>query len=91
MPVRSCRVSFSDTRGVTHSVEVHAETVLEAAALGVKTVRETGVLDDDEGALEITVEIQTLTRHTVPFSRVQAWLNGASRSPKERLLKERAR
>lgn len=75
---------------MTHSVEVHASTVLEAAALGVKTLRETGILDDPNG-LQVVVEVQTTTRHTVPFARVQAWLDSSSRSPSEQLIKQRLR
>jgi hypothetical protein len=80
-------VRFTDGRGVTHSVQVHAQSVLEAAALGVKTVRDTGVLDD-EGTFDITVEIHTVTRHQMPYARVQAWLDSTSSSPKEKLLRE---
>ena len=40
MPVRECTVSFIDMRGVRHSTMVHASTVLEAAALGLKQIQE---------------------------------------------------
>lgn len=39
MPVRSCSVSFKDSSGVRHSVEVTAETLFEAAALGLFLLR----------------------------------------------------
>jgi hypothetical protein len=84
--IRACQVSFADSRGITHSVRVHAESVLEAAALGVRTVRETGVLED-EGTFDVIVEIQTTTRHKVPWPRLKAWLESSSRNPKERLMK----
>jgi hypothetical protein len=88
--LRLCQVSFTDGRGVRHAVEVHATSVLEAAALGVKTIRDTGVLDDD-GTFDIVVEIRTTTRHQVAWARVQDWLESSSRSPKEKLLKESLR
>lgn len=44
VPLRSCVVSFTDNRGVQHSVEVTAETLFEAAALGVALLRK-GRLD----------------------------------------------
>ena len=90
MALRHCEVSFIDGRGVRHAVEVHANSVLEAAALGVKTIRDMGVLDDDS-AFDIVVEIRTTTRHQVAWQRVQAWLDSSSRSPKEKLLKESLR
>ena len=40
VPVRECMVSFTDARGVAHSVRVHASTVLEAAGAAVKAVRD---------------------------------------------------
>jgi hypothetical protein len=45
--VRECTVSFVDGRGLRHSTTVYAGSVLEAAALGLKQLRETGMLDDN--------------------------------------------
>lgn len=87
VPFRLCDVTFTDGRGVRHTVQVHAQSVLEAAALGVKTVRDTGVLDDD-ATYDIVVEIRTTTRHQVASQRVKAWLESSSVSPREKLLKE---
>ena len=39
MPVRSCRVTIKDMDGVKHTVEVTAETLYEAVALGLAAVR----------------------------------------------------
>jgi hypothetical protein len=33
VPIRTCRVSFTDSEGLRHSVDVQAETLYEAAAL----------------------------------------------------------
>jgi hypothetical protein len=47
VPVRECTVSFLDgRRGLRHSTTVYAGSVLEAAALGLKQLRETSMLDD---------------------------------------------
>ena len=35
MSVRSCRVSIRDTKGIEHTVEVTAESLYEAVALGL--------------------------------------------------------
>ena len=69
MPVRECTVSFIDGCGLRHSTTVYAGSVLEAAALGLKQLRETGMLDDD-AALELTVELVTRTAHQVPMKRL---------------------
>jgi hypothetical protein len=55
--IRDCQVSFEDLRGVRHSVTVQASSVLEAAGLGLKRVREQEMLDDDAGFSDVTVEV----------------------------------
>ena len=55
--IRECQVSFSDGKGVHHRVTVQASSVLEAAGLGLKRVREQEMLDSDDGFGEIKVEI----------------------------------
>jgi len=44
MAIRECQVSFVDQRGIRHSVAVYASTVLEAAAAGLKQIRETEMI-----------------------------------------------
>jgi hypothetical protein len=40
MPVRSCEVSFQDARGIRHTAQVEAESLYEAAVLGIRRFRE---------------------------------------------------
>ena len=47
MAIRECQVSFVDQRGIRHSVAVYASTVLEAAAAGVKQIRETEMIGEE--------------------------------------------
>ena len=42
MALRSCTVSFRGPSGITHSVDVQAETLYEAAALGVSLLKKDG-------------------------------------------------
>jgi hypothetical protein len=83
-------VSFLDGRGLRHSTTVYASSVLEAAALGLKQLRETGMLDDD-AALELTVELVTRTAHQVPMNKLRAWLLSAGKNPRDAALKSRLR
>ena len=39
MSVRSCKVTIQDMEGVSHAVEVTAETLYEAVALGMAAIR----------------------------------------------------
>ena len=75
-------VSFVDTRGIRHSTTVHASSVLEAAAAGLKQIRETEMVEDD-GVLELTVNLTTTTSHRVPLAigeakRVSRYLSGGT-------------
>ena len=85
---RVCTVSFIDVRGVRHSVEVIADSLFEAAVLGVKRLRE-GDWNDRPGpstTLEIEVRPPSV-KHTVTLHQVSRWLNGASSSPAESMKK----
>jgi hypothetical protein len=86
MAVRECKVSFVDTRGVRHSVSVYASTVLEAAAAGLKQIRETQMIED-EGVLDLTVDLVTTTSHKISLHKLKAWLE-SSGSPREAANRE---
>jgi len=90
MAIRECQVSFIDQRGVRHSVAVYASTVLEAAAAGLKQIRETEMIGDD-GVEDLTVDIKTTTSHKVPLFKLKAWLESSGRDPREAALKSKLR
>jgi hypothetical protein len=69
MSIRECKVSFIDTRGIRHSTTVHATSVLEAAAAGMKQIRETEMIEDD-GVLGI--DGGSHHHHVAPGSTGQA-------------------
>jgi hypothetical protein len=89
--VRTCRVSFTDARGIRHSAEVQAETLFEGAVLGFQILRRDGWIQGPIGAattLEIEVREPT-TCHAVTLLQVQRWLAGSTSSPNERVRKQR--
>ena len=88
--IRQCQVKFKDERGVEHSTEVLAETVMEAAALGLRSFREQGMLDDD-GVFDLRVEVTTKTVHQVPLPKLRAWLGSNATNPKTQAIKARSR
>jgi hypothetical protein len=49
----------------------------------LKRVRETAMLDTEDGIHEITVEINSKTIHTVPMIRLREWRDSNSGSPRE--------
>ena len=90
MAIRECQVSFVDQRGIRHSVAVYASTVPEAAAAGLKQIRETEMIGDD-GVEDLTVDIKTTTSHKVPLFKLKAWLESSGRDPREAVLKSKLR
>jgi hypothetical protein len=94
MPARSCVVSFADTNRVRHSVEVTAESLYEAVILAIAEFRRCDLMDHAAPGpgTTIAVEVKSAsTRHEVPLGHVRDWLNGVTKSPKERATKERLR
>ena len=70
---RCCVVSFTDPEGVTHSVEVAAESLFEAAALGLCEFRKCGfaeVIIGPGAHLRVTAK-GPATTHDVRVSRLR--------------------
>ena len=88
MPTRTCIVSFSDTDGLRHSTEVRAETVYEAVVLASRAFREHDCTPGPASQIEVDVRSPSVT-HTVTMRKVREWLDGACKSPSEKVTKER--
>jgi hypothetical protein len=90
---RSCRVSFTDASGVTHTVKITAASLYEAAILGLAELRRCAMVEDVPGpAAKFTIAVESpSTVHEVPLQKVTAWLQGDGRSPAEQALKVRLR
>lgn len=85
----SCNVSYLDTSGIRHAVEVEAETLYEAAALAVKAFRQHDC--EPRGMAKLEVEIRSSVTHTLTRKRLEDWLSGSSKTPKEAVMKEKLR
>ena len=85
----TCIVSYLDTDGIRHSVEVQADSLYEAVVLAVKTLREHDCAPGEISKLE--VEIRSSVTHEITLKKVRQWLNGGAKSPKEAVMKERLR
>jgi hypothetical protein len=62
VPVRTCTVSFTDTEGLRHSVNVQAESLYEAVALAVNMFREHGCVPGPATAMEVEARSPGVTR-----------------------------
>ena len=86
--LRSCRVSYQDGDGIRHSVEVTAETLYEAAVLGMTALRAAGWINAPNLMVEVTVKAPETT-HSISNAILAAWLSRAGKSPREQALKSR--
>ncbi|PWT91252.1 MAG: hypothetical protein C5B55_08425 [Blastocatellia bacterium] len=85
----SCIVSYLDTEGLRHTVEVEAESLYEAAVLGIRAFRQH---DCAPGAMnKLEIEIRTSITHALTVQKVHSWLNGGAKTPKEAVMKQRLR
>jgi len=91
---RTCVVSFVDSTGIRHSVEVAAESVFEAAALAVREFRRHPWVDDVEPGtltpLSICVK-SPVTTHEVSIKQLETWTARTPKSPRETAQKSRVR
>lgn len=70
-----CRVSFTDSEGVLHGVDVDAESLYEAVAIAVAQLREDDVSPTDPGPMtEFTVAVyRNPTEHKIRLGQVLKW------------------
>jgi hypothetical protein len=86
MPLRSCIVSYHDL-SCTYSIEVVAETLHEAAVLGIKAM---DVLRDRLHLLSLDVLVKPPEVHrSISGAALSAWLARAGKDAKEQALMDR--
>src|ERR1039457_5087907 len=81
--VKRYRVSFMDSEGVEHAVELDARTLYEAVGLAIDRFRRCEhVRYDPKGLHEFTVEPREPgTQHRLTRNMFDAWLRGRGESP----------
>jgi hypothetical protein len=87
--VASCVVSYLDTEGLKHTVQVEAQSLYEAAVLAIRIFRQHQCEPGQVSTLE--VEVRSSVIHTITPKKIYEWLNGGSKTPKEAVMKERLR
>ena len=85
----TCIVSYLDTEGIRHTVEVQAERLFEAAVLAVRAFKKQDC--EPVGMNELQVEVRTSIIHSLPIWKLNDWLNGGSKTQNEAVTKERLR
>src|SRR5690349_25094699 len=91
MAVRSCRVSIPDVDGVTHTVEVTAETLFEAVAQGLAALRRSDwVTGFQHGIIKVSVA-DVRVEHAVRLDEFTKWLERPNRSPRDVIQRKKIR
>jgi hypothetical protein len=85
----TCVVSYLDTSGIRHSVEVDAQSLYEAAVMAIRIFREHDCEPREANRLEI--EVRSSVLHTLTLRKIHDWLNGGAKTPKEAVMKEKLR
>jgi hypothetical protein len=92
VPVRTCVVSFRSVVGVVHSVEVTADSLYEAAALGLSVLQQNGWVAQIAPGTQLEVQVrEPATTHTVSIAQIRRWCDGVTVSPDEVLKRKRVR
>ena len=92
MPLRVCTVSFKSPTGITHGVDVEAETLYEAAGLGLARLKKDGWIEGlgPGSRLEIQVR-EPATVHPLTVQQLNRWIENAPKSPADVLRRARVR
>ena len=88
MALRICTVGFKAATGISHSVDVEAETLYEAAAMGLERLKKDGWIEGlgPGSKLEIVARSPG-SHHSLTVQQVQRWLNSVNASPADTLKK----
>jgi hypothetical protein len=88
--LRTCTVSFNGPSGIRHSVDVTAESVYEAAALGVSALRKSGWAGAVASGTELEIQVrEPPTCHRITVHQIRRWCDGIATGPDETLKKRR--
>jgi hypothetical protein len=86
---RVCRVSIRDVDGITHTVEVTAGSLFEAAGAALSAFRQhawAATSLTPAATLRVEVQMPAIV-HDVPLKAVERWLAAPSASPRDESVK----
>ena len=85
------RVSYRDSEGIEHAVELEASSLYEAVGLAIDRFRRCEhILHEPKGLHEFIVEPRELTtQHRLTRKLFDEWLNRPGRTPADAALKTR--
>src|SRR5713226_9622793 len=90
--VRVCVVKLNDEHGVEHRVKVRAESVYEAALIGLNRLERVGWESDGSQIGRVMVEVwEEPTRHYIEVKKMLSWLKAPGKFPSEEQRKAKLR
>jgi hypothetical protein len=90
MAAKACRVSFRDVDGIRHQAEVQADTLYEAAALGLKALKKSDWIDVIGPGTRIDIQVlQPPVEHFMMYAQLLRWLDGGATNPADAIRKKR--
>ena len=90
MASKTCRVSFIDAEGVVHVTQVQAESLYEAAVLGIRALNRADWIDVIGPYTRITVRVhEPPVEHFVMFAQLAQWLDRPTRNSIDQMKKKR--
>lgn len=93
MPLKACSIVIRDLNETAHALDVTAETLYEAVAQALATLRgHEWVGEIGRGLTTVTVKVrQPEVTHVVKIQDFENWLNRQGKTPAEIVLKARLR
>jgi hypothetical protein len=88
-----CSVTFTDSDGIDHEVEVWANTVYDAVGMAMKEFRQGSIAPDLPGPnteFSIAVHRAPVT-HRLKLRQVTRWAEGGGKSPRDVIERNRIR
>jgi len=84
MARRTCSVSFTDIKGIRHTVDVDADSLYEAAILGIRRLNDDPWIEKIGPATVLDIEArEPAAKHSLSLQQVERWLSGATANPNE--------
>ena len=92
MPLRVCTVRFKSPTGITHGVDVEAETLYEAAGLGLARLKKDGWIEGLGPGSRLEIEVrEPATAHSLTVQQLQRWIETGPKSPADVLRRARVK
>jgi hypothetical protein len=83
-------VSFTGPSGIRHSVEVAAESLYEAAAMGLSLLKQDDWVDPVPPGTQLEIQVKHPgTTHKVSVAQLRRWLEGIAVSPDQTIKKRK--